>query len=196
MKILHVEKRVGLGEMVWEKRKEGWWINGMGGMVVLALLRFYGWWWRVPTTGQAQELLQHQNILQFWLLLWRSNLWEVKILSHVSWGVFSWKYHFPQQPHFLLQSCFHGTFPSGRALLPPQLSRDWRVFTGFLSQSFDHRVFIAGFLSQGFFHSGQSHSRNCDQEGGFYFSFMPEGRSWKMLKNGLSTILAIFNSQN
>lgn len=48
---------------------------------------------------------------------------------------------FFQKPHFLLQSCFHGTSPSGRALLPPQLSRDWQFFTGFLSQGCYHRGF-------------------------------------------------------
>lgn len=103
---------------------------------------------------------------------------------------------FFQKLCFLLQNCFHGTFPSGHALLSPQLSRDWQFVTEFLSQIFFRRVFITGFLSQGFFHSGHKQSRNCDQGGGFYFSFMPKGRSWKMLKNGLSTILAIFSSQN
>lgn len=105
---------------------------------------------------------------------------------------------FFQKLHFLLQNCFHGTFPSGRALPPPPAEQGLTVFhrifiTEFLSQGF---FLITGFLSQGFFHSGQSHSRNCDQGDRFYFSFMPKGRSEKMLKNGLSVILAIFKSQN
>lgn len=48
-------------------------------------------------------------------------------------GCISVETPFFQKPRFILQNCFHGTFPSGHALLPPQLSRHWQFFMGFLS---------------------------------------------------------------
>lgn len=50
---------------------------------------------------------------------------------------------FFQKLQFLLQNCFHGTFPSGRALPPPPAEQGLTVF---------HRIFITEFLSQGFFY--------------------------------------------
>lgn len=143
MKVLHVDERVGLGEMVWGKR----WINGMSGMTILGLLRTYGWWWRVPTIGQAQELLQYQNILQFLLLLWRSNLWEVNIFNHVIWGVFSWKDCFSRNYVFFCRIVFMAHFQVAMLSYLPS----W-AGTDSLSQNFYHRFFFTGFLSQDFYH--------------------------------------------
>lgn len=185
MKVLQVDGNVGLGETGHEGRKKGWWINGMGGMTALGLLRSCGWWGRVLAMVQAREFLQHQNFLQIRRLLWRSNLWEVKFLNHVNWGVFSWKYHFSRNHIFFCRVVFMAHLQEAVLCYLPS----WAEIDSF-SQGFYHRVVITGV-----FHPGQSHSRNCDQGGGFYFSFMPEGRSGKMQKNGLSTILAIFSSQ-
>lgn len=48
-------------------------------------------------------------------------------------GCVSMEVPFFQKPCFLLQNCFHGTFPSGCAFLPPQPSRRCQFFTGFVS---------------------------------------------------------------
>lgn len=95
------------------------------------------------------------------------------------WGCISVEAPFFQKPYFLLQNCFHGTFPSCCAFLPPQPSRQCQFFTGFYQHS----------------HSGGKHNRNYLQGGSFYFCFMPEDRSGKMLKNELSSMLTIFSSQ-
>lgn len=180
--------------MVWGKRRGGWWINGMGGMTVAGLLRSYGWWGRVLPWAKHRSSCNIKIFFKF-SFCYGDQICGRWISSTMYLGCVFMEMSFFQDLYFLLQSCFNGTFPSGHALPPPQLSRDWQFVT-ILSQSFYHWVYITGFLSQGFFHSGQSHSRNCDQGGRFYFSFMPKGRSWKLLKNGLSKILAIFSSQN
>lgn len=136
MKVLQVDGNVGLGETGHEERKKGWWINEMGGMTALGLLRSCGWWGRVLAMVQAREFLQHQNFLQIWHLLWRSNLWEVKFLNHVSWGVFSWKYHFSRNHIFFCRVVFMAHLQVAVLCYLPS----WAEIDSF-SQGFYHRGF-------------------------------------------------------
>lgn len=85
-----------------------------------------------------------------------------------------------QKPCFLWQNIFHGTFPSEFVLIPPQPSRHHQFFMIFF---FFVSVFtLAGNTAEAVF------------GGVFYFCFMPEGRSGKMI-SALSTVLAVCRSQ-
>lgn len=87
-----------------------------------------------------------------------------------------------QKPCFLWQNRFHGTLPSEFVFIPPQPSRHHQFFF-FLFYFFFVNVFtLAGNTAEAVF------------GGVFYFCFMPEGRSGKMI-NALSTMLAVCRSQ-
>lgn len=82
----------------------------------------------------------------------------------MNWGVFPWKYHFSRNHAFFCKVVFMAHF---------QVSVLFYL----------HNRADAASFSWGFYQPGEKHNRSYLQGGGFYFCFMPEGRSGKMLKN-------------